>query len=66
MNKKTDFQLNESYKHIKPYLNVIPELKEMCGQCERYCGKEHNYEECRNMMCFKFFLAFAYLEWANS
>lgn len=66
MNKETDFQLNESYKHIKPYLNIAPELKEMCDQCERYCGKEHNYEECRNMMCFKFFLAFAYLEWANS
>lgn len=66
MNTETKFQLNESYGHIKPYLNLSPELKEMCSQCERYCGKEHDYEECKNMMCFKFFLAFEYLEWANS
>ena len=38
----------------------------MCSKCEKYCGKEHNYEECKDEICFKFFLAFEYLEWLNS
>lgn len=67
MNKKTKYQLKESYNHIKPYLNsCCPELKTMCEKCERYCGKDHDYEECKEEMCFKFFLAFEYLEWSNS
>ena len=38
----------------------------MCKHCERYCGKEHDYEECLDMMCFKFYLAYVYLDWCNN
>ena len=69
MKDETRKQLDESYNHIKPYLNdesITPELRQMCLNCERYCGNEHDYTECCNMMCFKFYLAFEFLEWSNS
>lgn len=67
MKKETIRQLEESYNHIKPYLKICcPELEKMCSKCEKYCGIEHNYEECKDEICFKFFLAFEYLEWLNS
>lgn len=67
MNKETNRQLEESYNHIKPYIKTCcPELEKMCDKCENYCGKEHDYEECKDEICFKFFLAFKYLEWSNS
>lgn len=62
-------QLEESYKHIKPYMDDEEEIKElydMCKNCESYCGKEHDYEECREKNCFKFWLAYKYLEWENT
>ena len=67
--EKTQKQIDEAYQHIKPYLsdiNETKELREMCKHCERYCGKNHNYEECLDMQCFKFYLAYQYLEWCNS
>lgn len=42
------------------------ELREMCKSCEVYCGKEHNYEECENKACFRFWLAYEYLQWVNA
>ncbi len=42
------------------------ELIEMCENCEGFCGKDHDYTECRNKKCFKFFLAYHYLQWATS
>lgn len=73
MFRDTSQQLEESYQHIKPYLHdtylrdkCCEELKEMCSQYECYCGNEHDYEECRKKPCFNFYLAFKYLEWANS
>ena len=38
----------------------------MCNYCEKYCGNEHNYTECEDMMCFKFWLAYTYLDVTNS
>lgn len=67
MFRDTSQQLDESYKHVKPYLHKnCDELKEMCSCCECYCGEQHDYEECRKKPCFNFFLAFKYLEWNNS
>ncbi len=34
--------------------------------CDDYCGKHHNYEDCKDRICFKMYLSFAYLEWFNS
>lgn len=65
-NKETERQLEECYHHIKPYINEQKELYDMCKNCESYCGKEHDYEDCRNKNCFKFWLAYEYLEWENS
>ena len=46
MNKKTERQIAESYKHIKPYLSDSDdcgsELREMCKNCEGYCGDNHD------------------------
>lgn len=66
MNKKIQRKLKESYNHIEPYLNEEKELKNMCQYCEVYCGEKHNYEDCLNMTCFKFYLAYSYLEWETS
>lgn len=69
MFNKTERNLEEAYNHIKPYLSdkdCTKELREMCKNCEAYYGDEHDYTECRNRMCFKFFLAFEYLNWSNS
>ncbi|WP_407453536.1 hypothetical protein [Methanobrevibacter sp.] len=61
--KKLNRLQEEAYQHIKPYLNKTEDLKKMCESCEGYCGEEHNYEECRNMQCFKFYLSHVYLNW---
>ena len=69
MKSQTKRQLEETYKHMSNYMKdeeSTAELREMCKYCERYCGMEHDYKECRDMMCFKFWLAFEYLEWSNS
>lgn len=66
MKQKTKLQLEESYRHIKPYINDDEELKKLCECCECYCGNNHNYEDCKNNQCFKMYLAYRYLEWCNS
>lgn len=69
MYKQTERNLEEAYKHISNYMKheeTTEELREMCSVCELYSGPEHDYEECRNKMCFKFWLAFQYLEWSNA
>lgn len=66
MKQKTKLQLEESYRHIKPYINDDEELKKLCECCECYCGNNHNYEDCKNNQCFKMYLAYRYLEWYNS
>ena len=61
--------LQESYEHIKPYLNNMRETKElrmMCRQCPHYHGKDHDYDTCKNKPCFQFYLAYEYLEWSKS
>lgn len=61
-------KIEECWKHIKNYLDKIddfPELKAMCDQCEVYCGKEHDYVECRENPCFICWLALEYLEWSD-
>ena len=69
MDNEIERQLEECYEHIKPYMDNEKESRElydMCKNCESYCGKEHDYEDCRNKNCFKFYLAYKYLEWDNS
>ena len=69
MNRIVKRKLNEAYSHIKPYMDEpeeVGELHEMCKHCERWSGKEHDYKECEDMMCFKFWLAYEYLCWETS
>lgn len=66
MRKETERQIKESYNHIKPYLENDEELGEMCRRCEWYCGGKHDFEDCLDMPCFRFYLAYEYLEWLNS
>lgn len=59
-------RLDEKYKSIKPYLNnkkCCGKLHNMCQDCEQYMGLEqHDYEHCKDKSCFRFYLAYAYLE----
>ena len=67
--KNTERQLKECYEHIKPYMDseeTTKELREMCKRCDSYCGSEHDYEECREKPCFRFWLGYEYLKWVNS
>ena len=66
MNKKMQRKIEESYNHIKPYLNEQEILRDLCSWCEKYNGYKHNYEECLDMPCFKCFLGYSYLEWETS
>lgn len=66
---KTENHIQEAYKHIKPYLDSETDCKplhDMCRNCERWCGTEHDYSECENMNCFKFYLAYEYLCWSEA
>jgi len=64
--EKVDRKLQEAYDHIKPYMKEQKSLSELCKQCEGWMGGYHDYEECRDKMCFKCWLAMVYLEWETS
>lgn len=66
MRKSVENKIEEAYNHIKPYIKYSGELKSMCSNCEKYCGDEHDYSECRNLNCFKFYLSYVYLNWEDS
>lgn len=72
MNKKTEDNIQESYNQCKPYLKYLStlkdlsELKSMCEICEAWYGEEHDYEDCLQKPCFRFFLCYNYLNWYNS
>lgn len=61
-----DDKLDEQYKLIKNYIKEDQELKEMCNRCGNYLGEEHDYEDCRNEQCFRFFLGYRSLEHSTS
>lgn len=63
-----EHKLEECYCHIKPYISKkeTPLLIQMCQRCEMWCGKNHDYSECRNNPCFKLFLGYEYLIWSSS
>ena len=66
---KIDEQIEECRKHMEPYMQdqeITEELRQMCMNCESYCGKKHNYEECADRMCFRFWLGYEYLKWCNA
>ena len=68
--KKTEQQLEEVYQrnlHCRGSFEAdsSPELHEMCINCENYTGNKHDYSECREMQCFKNWLALEYLDWVN-
>lgn len=68
MRKSTENNINEAYENIKQYLDdeeSTKDLREMCQNCEKYCGEQHDFEECEDLICFKFWLAYEYLEWSN-
>ncbi|WP_147354162.1 hypothetical protein [Clostridium sp. AF32-12BH] len=71
MREKTEHQLEEVYQN---HLNSpgsfrkkeSPELYNMCKNCENFGGNKHDYKECRQMQCFKNWLALEYLDWINT
>ena len=69
MRSGTKSNIKECYEHLKPYMKDIKctqELRKMCNHCEKYCGPEHDYDECKDNPCFKFWLCYEYLKWSNS
>lgn len=64
VDEKVNRKLEQAYVHIKPYMEDQTELYEMCKNCECWKGKQlHDYDECRNKPCFRFWLGFTYLHW---
>lgn len=66
---KIDHQIIECKNHIWPYIKkeeCTKELREMCKNCEMYCGLDHDYELCEGQKCFRFWLGYEYLKWTNS
>ena len=59
-------KLEESYEHHIDYANEDEKLQAMCARCEKWNGKGHDYEACKNEPCFICWLGFAYLEWEDS
>lgn len=58
-------RLDDTYQRITPYLNNdFPKLKKMCEICECWYGDEHNYEDCKDKPCFRFFLAYERLHYS--
>lgn len=66
VDKKVNKKLEEAYELIKPYIKEDPLLKELCPRCKKYIGQEHDYEECRNEVCFDMYLATTYLRWVTA
>lgn len=60
---KVEDKLQEYYKKFEGSIPEDKELQEMCKNCENWCGEKHDYSECRNKPCFRFFLAYGYLNW---
>lgn len=60
---------DEVWKRKQPYLDdkrTLEDLLPICERCEEWCGKEHDFEQCRNMQCFELFLSHEYLKWVYS
>ena len=64
--KRVEEKIEEYYNRMSDYIPKDEELKEMCQNCECWCGENHDYSECRNKPCFRFFLGYGYLQWATS
>lgn len=68
MTKHTKEVIDETYNHVKNYMDKqreIEDLIKMCRRCEEWCGKEHDWEECRDKPCFQFWLCKEYIEWCE-
>lgn len=70
MLKITEEQIEDVYQRNIHYPGSFskeesPELHEMCKNCEKYVGDNHDYSECRDSQCFKNWLAYEYLNWIN-
>lgn len=56
--EELNMRLNDTYSRVKPYLKTEhPELKKMCETCECWYADGHNYEDCKDKPCFRFWLA---------
>ena len=64
--EKVEEKLKESFKNICSRLVENTELQKMCQTCEAYCGTKHDYSECKEKSCFRFFLAYNYLQWETT
>lgn len=59
--RRLEQRIQEMYKDIKPYMkreDATKELREMCQNCDGYCGIDHDYEECKGKPCFRFWLCY--------
>lgn len=69
-NPETTRQIKESWANLKDYINdkayKRKDLYSMCSRCSDFTGKSHCYNDCLDKPCFRFYLAYEYLEWANS
>lgn len=67
--ERVNRKLQESWEHINPYIDdesINGELHKMCKVCEAWYGAEHDYKNCIDKPCFRFWLAYQYLLWVTS
>ena len=67
LHKATEGKLDEAYRAFKYYFNEPDDCEElhlMCENCEKFNGiNEHDYSECKDLICFRNWLGLAYLNW---
>lgn len=67
--ERVNEKLQEAWEHFKSHFNSEEskcELRQMRECCEAWYGAEYNYSDCRNKQCFRFWLAYLYLNWEES
>lgn len=70
-NRKTNNQMSDiiqsaidrDLKRLFKYICDDYDLKAMCQTCSSYKKNSHDYNECLNKPCFKFYRCYKYLDW---
>lgn len=68
MSNRVMKKLLEVEEQLEPYMEDMEqteELREMCKNCNSYCGEKHDYNKCKGKQCYKFWLAYEYLCWED-
>ena len=66
MNNKTKEVIDNELQRCLDYVDDDEMLQDMCKNCEKWCGKEHDYLECLDRPCFTFYRCYRVLDLYHS